>query len=119
MSSYVSLRTYTLKREADPAEFERAFAEVKPVLGLQKVLLLKGYAGDDPTLAGSEFDYASIHIYASPEEAAYTVKLAVEAQTRPELSEPLLRLVKFWRVAHSGELADALVNGFTLVAETP
>ncbi len=119
MPNYVSMRTYKLKPDADPAEFERAFAEMRPVLGLQKVFLLKGYVGVDPTLASSEFDYASIHIYASPEEAANTVKLAVDAQTCSELSAPLQRLVQFWRVAHSGALADAMVNGFTLVAETP
>ena len=118
-ASYVSVRFYKLRPGTDPTEFERAFRELRPAVGLQKVFLLKGYRGDDVNLATSEHDYASVHIYATLEDAAKTVRLAEALQPDEELPEPLAKLVQFWRAAHSPEVSETSVNGFTLVSEVP
>ena len=70
-------------------------------------------------LAISEHDYASLHIYATLEDAAKTVRLAEALQLDDELPEPLAKLVQFWRAGHSAEISETSVNGFTLVSEVP
>ncbi len=119
MKSYVSVRFYKLRPGTDPTEFERAFRDLRPAVGLQRVFLLKGYSGDDANLAISKHDYASVHIYATLEDAAKTVRLAESLQPSDELPEPLAKLVQFWRAAHSDEVSETSVNGFTLVSEVP
>ncbi len=118
-ASYVSVRFYKLRPGTDPTEFERAFRELRPAVGLEKDFLLKEYRGDDLNLATSEHDYASLHIYATLENAAKTVRLAEALQRDDELPKPLAKLVQFWRAAHSAEVSGTSVNGFTLVSEVP
>ena len=119
MPAYVAIRFYKLGPDTDPADFERTFADVQPTLGLQRLFLLKRHAPSALELATSEYDYASIHFYTSPEEVARTRSRMADAQLEDELPAALQKLVAFWRAAHTDEAADSVVNGFTLVSETP
>ena len=119
MPNYVAIRFYKLRPDTDPADFERTFTEVQPALGLQRLILLRGYGANALKLATSEYDYASIHFYASPEEVARTRDEMAEVDPQDELPDALQKLVTFWRVAHTDQAAQSIVNGFTLVSEMP
>ena len=67
MSNFVAIRTYRLRPSLDRIAFEKVFGDVRPAMGLQKVLLLKGYQGNQPGAAKGEGDYVGLHVYESDE----------------------------------------------------
>lgn len=119
MPQYVGIRFYKLHANADTAAFEQAFHDVQPKLGVERIMLLRGLPSNDVDLAPSDFDYGSIHIYASLEEATNTVRLATAMLDEPEIPEALRPFIHFWRTVHSGPIAESQVNGFTLVSNSP
>ncbi len=119
MPPYVSIRFYKLRADADVQAFEQAFRAVRPTLGIERVLLLRGFQADEFDLAPSGYDYGSIHVYASLEEAVKTVQIAGGLLEQDEIPDALRPFVEFWRTAHAGPIAEGVVNGFTLVSESP
>ena len=118
MSAYVAIRTYKLKPGTDRAAFEKAFEDVEPSDGLQKVILLNGYQGDQPHVAKGEVDYVSLHVYDSDEACTEFFQRAYEApedadhaSLYPEALQPFLRTVF---KAHLGETAESSCHGYTV-----
>ena len=119
MAQYVSVRFYKLTAEADPEAFEDAFHAFAPALGVERVMLLRGLSPNTLDLAPSQFDYGSIHIYASLEEASYTVKTATDLLTADEVPTELEPFLEFWRTAHAAPVEENVVNGFELLSNKP
>ncbi len=119
MPQYVSIRFYKLRDDADPAAFEEAFREAPPTWGIERILLLRGFKADTHALAPSEFDYGSIHIYSDLDDAVKTVDMAGDMSDRDDIPEALRPFIRFWRTAHAGPIEHGVVNGFTLIAESP
>ena len=119
MAQYVSVRFYKLTAEADPKAFEDAFHAFAPALGVERVMLLRGLSPNTLDLAPSQFDYGSIHIYASLEEASYTVKTATDLLTADEVPTELEPFLEFWRTAHAAPVEENVVNGFELLSNKP
>lgn len=119
MAQYVSIRFYKLHADADAAAFEQAFHNVQPTLGVERIMLLRGLPSNNVDLAPSDFDYGSIHIYASLEEATNTVRLANAMLDEPEIPQALRPFIHFWRTVHSTPIAEGQVNGFTLISNAP
>ena len=119
MAQYVSVRFYKLTAEADHEAFEQAFHKVQPALGVERIMLLRGLSPNTLDLATSQFDYGSIHIYASLEEASYTVKTATDLLTDDNVPAALQSFIEFWRTAHAGPVEENLVNGFELLSDKP
>tara|TARA_B100000029_G_scaffold460698_1_gene491874 strand:- start:673 stop:1047 length:375 start_codon:yes stop_codon:yes gene_type:complete len=119
MAQYVSVRFYKLTAEADHKAFEQAFHSFAPALGVERVMLLRGLSPNMLGLAPSQFDYGSIHIYASLEEASYTVKTATDLLTADEVPTALKPFLEFWRTVHAAPLEENVVNGFELLSDKP
>jgi len=122
MLQYIAIRTYKLKPDVDKAVFEKVFGNVNGTLGLQKVILLKGYQGNQSVSKG-EADYVSLHIFDSPEACAAFFQPAYEGINAgkeeadilshyPEELRPFLQVVNRARL---GETAESMVHGYTLV----
>ena len=93
--------------------------EQRAALGVERVMLLRGLSPNTLDLAPSQFDYGSIHIYASLEEASYTVKTATDLLTADEVPAALKPFLEFWRTAHAAPVEENVVNGFELLSNKP
>lgn len=119
MPQYVSIRFYKLRDDADPAAFEQAFRDVRPTWGIERIMLLRGFPAETHPLAPSEYDYGSVHVYSDLDDAVKTVEMAGDLSEQDEIPDALQPFVKFWRTAHAGPIDHGVVNGFTLVSESP
>lgn len=115
MSAYIAIRTYKLKPGVDRAAFEKAYEGVRPALGLQKVVLLKGYQGDQRVAKG-DVDYIGLHVYESAEACAEFFQPAYEGKDETAYPEELRPFLQAVGKAHRGETAEsAAVHGYTVV----
>ena len=119
MPQYVSIRYYKLRDDADPTAFEQAFRDARPTWGIERIMLLRGFKADTHALAPSEYDYGSVHVYSDLDDAVKTVGMAGELSEQDEIPDALQPFVRFWRTAHAGPIDEGVVNGFTLISESP
>lgn len=122
MPNFVAIRTYNLKPDADQAAFEKAFENIKPALGLQKVVLLRGYQGDRVSKGAA--DYVSLHIFESDEACTAFFRPAFGSANMTELlsryPEELRPFLQIVAEAHlvMGDIAESTVHGYTPVHDT-
>jgi heme-degrading monooxygenase HmoA len=118
MPTYIAIRTYKLKPEVDKGTFEQAFENVKAAMGLQKVVLLKGYQGDQRVAKG-DVDYISLHTYESAEACAEFFKPAYESTDEAEIlskyPDELRTFLQTMGRAHQGETAESTIFGYTVI----
>ena len=119
MPQYVSIRFYKLRDDADPAAFEQAFRDARPTWGIERIMLLRGFKADTHALAPSEYDYGSVHVYSDLDDAVKTVTMAGDMAAGDDIPEALRPFIQFWRTAHAGPIDHGVVNGFTLISESP
>lgn len=119
MPQYVSIRFYKLRADADPADFEQAFQVARPTWGIERIMLLRGFKAETHALAPSDYDYGSVHVYSGLDDAVKTVEMAGDLAAQDDIPEALRPFIEFWRTAHAGPIDHGVVNGFTLISESP
>ena len=103
----------------NPAAFEQAFRDARPTWGIERIMLLRGFGAETHALAPSEYDYGSVHV---------SFRLGRCGQDRSDggrhggagrYSRRLASIHPVLAHRHAGPIANGVVNGFTLISESP